>query len=394
MARSTGNTIVRTLKWAAFLTLIMGYAAGFMNRDREVLPLLIAKVPEAASWDRISDHPLVLGLGPGQEGTTAAGYATVSRAQGWGGPLVLAVQVDGEGRIERIRVLDHNETLAFFYRLEKRAFFQQFESRHVGDPLWPGEDIDTVTQATVSSEAFTEAVRKGGQALGREVFGLDIKERPPRWRIGWEEAFLVLLFAAAYLSMRGKGFKVLRYTVMAAAFFFLGFHLNASLSIAHFGGLLLGYVPRVITHPLWWILVGGALATSFFLKKNLYCHALCPFGSLQEVNARISGSNLPVARVIARAARALPWLLTWLALMSIFLANSPASGAFEPFPTLFGFEGMEIQWMILAAVILGSLFMKRFFCRFFCPVGAGLDLVIRARCRISGSRKKERGCPG
>ncbi len=392
MADKSARAIERALKWAALLTLIMGYAAGYASRGREVLPLLIEQLPEAASMDKISEHPLVLAFETPEKGSEARGYATISRAQGWGGPLSLALLVDGEGRIQRVLVLDHNETLPFFYRLEKKDFFRQFESRHVADPLWPGEDVDTVTQATVSSEAFTEAIRKGAHAVGREVFGLEIRERPPQWRIGWEEGFLALLFAAAYLSMR-SGLRVLRYLVMAAAFFFLGLHLNASLSIAHYGGLLLGFVPRVITHPFWWILVCGALLTAFLLKRNLYCHALCPFGTLQELNYRISGSNLPVAKSLVRAVRALPYFLTWLALMCVFLTSNPTSGAYEPFPTLFSLEGMEIQWLILAAAILGSLFMKRFFCRFFCPVGIALGLVVRARCRLGKLGKEKPGCP-
>jgi hypothetical protein len=392
MPKQNVKAIERALKWGALLTLIGGYAVGYAGRDREILPLLIEQVPEAASMGKRSEHPLVLEFEPAGEGSEMRSYYTIGRAQGWGGPLSLALLIDGEGQIRRVLVLDHNETLPFFYRLEKKRFFQQFESKHVTDPLWPGEDVDTVTQATVSSEAFTEAVRQGSHAVGREVFGLEIRERPPQWRIGWEEGFLVLLFIAAYISMK-SGFRVLRYLVMAASFFFLGFHLNVSLSIAHYGGLLLGFVPRVITNPLWWILVCGALLTAFFFKRNLYCHALCPFGSLQELNSRISGSNLPIAKCLVPAAKALPYFLTWLALLLVFVKSNPTSGTFEPFPTLFSLEGMEIQWLILAAVILGSLFMKRFFCRFFCPVGIVFGLVVRAGCHLAELRKERPGCP-
>jgi hypothetical protein len=394
MSKSRAGAVERVLKWAALLTLILGYAFGTVSRGREDLPVLVEQIPEAASMATISEHPLILvSEPPPGEGSESRGYLTVSHAQGWGGPLVLALQVDGQGRIQRVLVLDHNETLPFFYLLEKKIFFQQFESRHVGDPLWPGDDVDTVTQATVSSEAFAEAVRKGSHALGRDVLGMTIRERPLRWRIGWEEGFLMLLFLAAYLSTKKKGLRVLRYLVMAAAFFFLGFHLNASLSIAHYGGLLLGFVPRVVSFPFWWILVCGTLLTAFLFRKNLYCHALCPFGTLQELNSRISGSNLPIAKSLVRVARALPYFLTWLALLCVFLTSNPTAGAYEPFPTLFGFEGMEIQWLILAAVILGSLFMNRFFCRFFCPVGIALGLVVRSGCRLWGLGKEKPGCP-
>ncbi len=391
MANHNKRSLVWALKWGALLTLIAAYAAGYAVRDREALPLLLALAPEAAELDRIRDHPLVLASEATGREPEDVRYYTVGRAHGWGGPLSIGLCIDGRGIILRVLILDHNETLPFYYRLEKKKFFDQFESRHVAESLWPREDVDTVTQATVSSEAFTEAIRLGSHNLGREIFDLEIRERPPRWRIGWEEGLLVLLFVGAGISfLSGLGF--VRYLVMAAGFFFLGFHLNASLSIGHFGSLLLGYVPRVMTHPFWWILLCGALVTAFLLKRNLYCHALCPFGSLQELNFRISGSNLPVPGAFIRVARALPYALTWLALTAVFLTSSPTAGGYEPFPTLFGLEGMEIQWMILASIILGSLFIKRFFCRFFCPVGVALNLIVAARCRLAALRKEKTGC--
>ena len=117
MAKSRARAVERVLKWAAILTLILGYAFGYVSRGREDLPVLVEQIPEAASMAMISEHPLILA-------SESRGYLTVSHAQGWGGPLSLALQVDGEGRIQRVMVLDHNETLPFFYRLEKRIFFK------------------------------------------------------------------------------------------------------------------------------------------------------------------------------------------------------------------------------------------------------------------------------
>jgi NosR/NirI family nitrous oxide reductase transcriptional regulator len=340
----------------------------------------------------VLEHPPVLQTGPGTP-EEFSGYFIISRAQGWGGPLQLAVQSDSQGTIRRIWVLDHNETLPFYYRLGKKGFFQQFESKHISDPLLPGEDIDSVTQATVSSEAFSKAVREGSHYLGREIFHLRIEEtRKTAWSFGWEEVFLLALWAAAAFTSRMRR-PVLRYLVMGASFVFLGFYLNSSLSIAHFSALLLGYVPSPVLQPFWWLLVAGALLTPFIFRRNLYCQVLCPFGSLQEANSKISGINLTLSKTLLRAARSLPYILTWLALILVFVRSNPALGAYEPFPTLFGLEGIEIQWLILPAVIFGSFFFTRFFCRFFCPVGAILGLVVKARCRLDRSQSREdQGC--
>ncbi len=378
-------------KLLALLSLAAAYFGGISGRNREILPLLIDQIPETAHFVKINEHPLLL-KADSAPGSNSSGYYTVSRVQGWGGPLLLAVAIDPSGTIRRVQVLDHNETLSFYYRLEKREFFKQFLSKHVSAPIMPGEDIDTVTQATVSSEAFAKAVRMGSHWIGREAFNLNIPGETPQWNFGWPEGLLILLFAAAGFSLRTSR-RWVRGLIMTTAFLVLGFQLNVSLSIAHYGALLLGYVPQIMQNALWWLLVMGALLSVVSLKRNLYCHALCPFGNLQELNAKISGINLPLAKGLVRAARALPYVLTWLALMIIFFKSNPAGGAFEPFSTLFGFEGIEIQWFILPAVIVGSFFITRFFCRFFCPVGTLLNLVLRARCQWFKSKKGLPGCP-
>jgi NosR/NirI family nitrous oxide reductase transcriptional regulator len=379
------------IKLLAILFLAAAYLVGFTGRNREILPLLTEQVPETAHFTQISEYPLLLKSDSEPE-PNIPGYYIVSRTQGWGGPLTLAVAIDLFGLIQGVHVLEHNETLSFFYRLEKKEFFKQFISKHISDPLSPDKDVDTVTQATVSSEAFTKAVRLGSHWIGSEVFSLDIPRETSQWNFGWQEGLLILLFAAAGLSLKTSR-RWIRGLIMTAAFLILGFKLNASLSIAHYGALLLGYVPQVIQNPFWWILVAGALLAVVLLKRNLYCHVLCPFGNLQELNAKISGINLPLAKGTARAARALPYVLTWLALMIIFLKSNPVGGAYEPFSTLFGFEGIEIQWIILPAVIVGSFFITRFFCRFFCPAGTLLNLVLRARCQWFKTKKGTTGCP-
>jgi len=381
-------TFDRIFIWLAVLTLLAAYVLGYTRRDRELLPLLAAQVPDVGDFTKIGTRPLLLKAGP-HAPSDCAGYYVISRAGGWGGPLHIAGQIDERGYIRNIYVLDHNETLSFFYRMENRGFFSQFLGKHVSAPLLPGRDIDTVTQATVSSQAFAEAIRRGGHRVGREIFGIAIPEETRPWRVGWKEGLPLLLFVLAGVCAKKK-LRYGRYLIMGSAMVGLGIVLNASLSIAHFGALLLGYFPRLSDNLFWWLLVGGAGLSVLLLKKNLYCYALCPFGNLQEFNFKLSRINLSLPPGLGRVFRVLPYLLTWAALMVIVLRRNPAAGAFEPFPTLFGLEGLEIQWLVLSSVILGTFFMGRFFCRYFCPVGCALDVLLIIRCRRFGRSPAER----
>ena len=63
--------------------------------------------------------------------------------------------------------------------------------------------------------------------------------------------------------------------------------------------------------------------------------------------------------------------------MIAFLTSNPALVAYEPFATLFGFKGTGVQWYLVSVAVIGSFLIPRFWCRFFCPVGAFLKQVLK-----------------
>jgi polyferredoxin len=74
--------------------------------------------------------------------------------------------------------------------------------------------------------------------------------------------------------------------------------------------------------------------------------------------------------------------LSWAALMLIFLSAHPALGSYEPLAMMFSLDGLGIQWYILPATLLGSLFVTSFWCRMFCPVGLYLNEMVRLRRNV------------
>jgi polyferredoxin len=59
---------------------------------------------------------------------------------------------------------------------------------------------------------------------------------------------------------------------------------------------------------------------------------------------------------------------------------------------MFSLEGLGIQWYILPITLVGSLFVPKFWCRMFCPVGLYLNEMVRVRKGILG-RFTSRGSP-
>ena len=48
---------------------------------------------------------------------------------------------------------------------------------------------------------------------------------------------------------------------------------------------------------------------------------------------------------------------------------------FEPFGTLFFFSSSMLLWSILILILIASILVERFYCRYVCPLGAALGVV-------------------
>jgi polyferredoxin len=170
--------------------------------------------------------------------------------------------------------------------------------------------------------------------------------------------------------------------VIAGALAFVGFYANLSLNLGNIAGIFMGYVPTPKQHPLWWILMAGTLGSVLILGRNIYCHQICPFKIVQDLLQKLSGIKLKIKPELQRKSRMLIFILSWAALMLIFLSAHPALGSYEPFAMMFSLEGLGIQWYILPASLIGSLFVPLFWCRLFCPVGLYLNEMVRLRRSI------------
>jgi Na+-translocating ferredoxin:NAD+ oxidoreductase RnfG subunit len=313
----------------------------------------------------------------------------IAEGEGYGGPLVVGVRTrrteDG-GHLAEALMLSHKETPAFMERLHRGNFFRQFGGKHVVDNFIVDDDIDAVSGATVSARGLTAAIR-GAVHLGA-VNHLKLEQtwQQPGWIFGRDEAVLVLLFVLAFVAgyRKDKVGKYAAIAVTAGALIFIGFMANASLSLANIAGIFMGYIPSPRQHPMWWIMMIGVFGTIVFMGRNIYCQRLCPFMVVQDLAQKISGIKLKIDSRFQRKARTLIFSLSWVALMLIFLSAHPALGSYEPFAMMFSLEGLGIQWYILPASVFGSLFVPRFWCRLFCPVGLYLNEMVRLRRKIRG----------
>ena len=395
----------RMVQALAFTSLVIAFVLGQIAAKpdydamfRDLLPDLNLVRSEVNS-----ELPIIYTV-TGDEGALPGEVGIVASGAGYGGPLVVGVhaeRTESSATIQNVILLDHKETPPFLDRMQNKRFFEQFANMDVSSNFLIGDDLDAVSGATVSSIGFASAIREAVHQGATQHLGLDATWQQPGWNIGLNEALLVLLFAAAFGSAyyRGKYAKYYRWSVLLSALLFVGFYANASVSLGNLAGIVMGYVPPIKQHPLWWIMMIGVFGSVIVLGRNVYCQYICPFKVAADLLSSISGIRLKIKPQVQRKARLLILTMSWVGLMLIFLSTHPALGSYEPFAMLFSLEGIGIQWYILPAALIGSFFVPSFWCRLFCPVGFYLNESVRLRRSLKSrffprSTKPPRKKPG
>ena len=91
-------------------------------------------------------------------GDKLLGWAVALNEPGMKEPITFLVGIDTEGKVLDVYVLEYREPHGF--EIRRRAFLSQFFGKTADSPLAVGQDIDGVTQATISSKSAAGAVKK------------------------------------------------------------------------------------------------------------------------------------------------------------------------------------------------------------------------------------------
>jgi len=149
--------------------------------------------------------------------------------------------------------------------------------------------------------------------------------------------------------------------------------------------LLTGSVPRI--HPAGMFLLIAFVAISWLLRKS-FCSWLCPVGTLSEwlgrLGERTFGKHYRLPRWFDISLRSLKYILLALFLYAVGSMSTAAILAFLEGPygivadvkMLNFFRELSLAGgIILAALVLLSVFIRDFWCRYLCPYGALFGLA-------------------
>jgi polyferredoxin len=272
--------------------------------------------------------------------------------------------------------------------------------------------------AATSAKAGADSTPAPGVASGQPSWQPDGNTEPfwvSVWRERWWQigvlgfALCVLtgiLLFQDWLTRRPQLLKIVRTGYLLFTLVFIGWFSLAQLSVIH----VLTFINAILhqfsweaflVDPLIFILWGFVALTLLLWGRGVYCGWLCPFGALQELIHQLAQRlKLPAfefSDVVHERLTALKYIifiaLFGLALQSI--GHAARAAEVEPFKTAivmhFNRGGAFLAYAVALLVI--AVFIRKFFCKYLCPLGAALAIPAPLRIFQWLRRRKECGRP-
>lgn len=305
------------------------------------------------------------------------GYVIVEREatnSAWGhdGPVSVAVFLDDGMIIRGVHLLEEHETRRFVERMQTARFLERWNGCHLYDPQQP---IDATTGATATSVAVATNVNRTLAALlDRTPAPVMVRETPHTMAGQWAVLFVTVMSLACFFAPDTT--RRLRIPLLILSVAVLGIWQGTFLSMAGlYRWLIMGFPPLAYFGVFIILLLSFLLP--LFTGRGFYCRYLCPFGAAQELvgvltrrKLKLSPQTLTVARWVRRG------ILVTVVILLLILPHVELADL-EPF-TLFLFRSAALSSLVLAGLsLVGSLFVRRPWCRLLCPTGEILSLLRR-----------------
>ena len=216
------------------------------------------------------------------------------------------------------------------------------------------------------------------------------------WQISLLGASLLLLSGVFIwqhrISQHSRGFHLFRAGFLVFTLVFIGLYAQGQLSVVNIFALLLALwtdfdIRVFLMDPVIFILWSFTFLSLFIWGRGVFCGWLCPFGALQEMLGWVAKRlRIRQWRISDRSHQRLQWVkyliligLLPTAFYSLTLAERLAE--VEPFKTsIMLFFMRSWPFVLYAVILLGlGLFVHKFYCRYICPLGAGLAILGKLR---------------
>jgi len=148
----------------SLICLVISGALAFTNSFTEPVIEAAAKerteaafaemIPDAESFEILEISGLPDSVSEVYKSSNDAGYIFITQISGYGGEIRIICGVSTDGRIIRSSVLEHTETKGLGSKIAEAPFADQF----IGMEKSRLTEVDAITGATISTNAYTSAI--------------------------------------------------------------------------------------------------------------------------------------------------------------------------------------------------------------------------------------------
>ncbi|MHB1247312.1 MAG: 4Fe-4S binding protein [Sulfuriferula sp.] len=216
---------------------------------------------------------------------------------------------------------------------------------------------------------------------------------------------LILIFQD-WLVRRPVLLERIRVGFLIYTVIFIGWYALAQLSVvnifAFIGSLLHGFHwTTFLMDPLIFIIWSFVAVTLLLVGRGVYCGWLCPYGALQTLISKAAQYlRVPQLELPSFVHERL-WAVKYIILLALFAVSlqsinqAERYAEIEPFKTAIDLHFMR-SWPFVvyaAGLLLVSAFNSKFYCKYVCPLGAGLAVAGRHHLFEWLRRRRECGRP-
>lgn len=219
-------------------------------------------------------------------------------------------------------------------------------------------------------------------------------------------ALSLLFVKQKQLAAHASALHRIRFAMLVFTIVFIGYYSQGQLSVVNIYTLLLsladGFSIEVfLLDPIVFILWVFVFVSLFLWGRGLFCGWLCPFGALQELMSLLA-TKLKIRQIKIKPqhhklGQKLKYLILFALVATSFYSLSLAEqlAEIEPFKTSITLNFVRYWPFVLYAALLLLLSLKihKFYCRYLCPLGAGLAIIGRYPLFKWLRRRKECGSP-
>jgi NosR/NirI family transcriptional regulator, nitrous oxide reductase regulator len=361
-----------------------------------------------------------------------------------GKPVNALVGLGEDGLIRGINILQHEEPILVIgiSDADLARFIDQFVGKSSTDRIRVGAQgregyvgIDGISGATITTMVLTSSVTKAVQRVA-EAYGIPrghaaelppaepvapmaVAPDEPAWKQLWEErvfelvmvaialgVLMAVLFFQDWLVKRKFLFHQVRLAYLLFTVFFIGFYCSAQLSVinllAFFHSMGRGFSwNTLLIEPVVFLLWAFVAISILLWGRGVYCGWLCPFGAAQDLISKLATTLGIKGYRLPQMVHERLWAIKYFILIALIglsldsMVNAAKLAELEPFKTTFVLHfAREPVFVVYAVALLAiSAINSKFYCKYLCPLGAGLSFATRFRIFDWLRRRRECGKP-